>query len=215
VEEGRRAAVEHSRRGFFPHRLARGVADGQSRAMSATPEIRRADKLMSARDTRELVERAYAGRLATIGPDGWPYIVPLLYVCIGDELWMHNTAARGHLRANVDHQALVCFEIDEPGEVFPYGRFECDTSLGYRSVVAFGRIRIVEDRAQKQAFFEALMAKYADPGWARPKGFFPRLDHVTVYAIAVERMTGKLSPFSPPQEQWPALDRTKSPDALP
>jgi nitroimidazol reductase NimA-like FMN-containing flavoprotein (pyridoxamine 5'-phosphate oxidase superfamily) len=103
---------------------------------------------------------------------------------------VHNTSARGHLRGNVDHDCRVCFEVDEPGEVFPHGRFECDSALAYRSVVAFGHIRVVDERAAKTAFFEALMDKYGDPGWSRPKGFFPRLDEVTVYAIAIERMTG-------------------------
>ncbi len=51
--------------------------------------------------------------------------------------------------------------------------------------------------------------------WSRPKGFFPRLDEVTVYAIAIERMTGKETALPPAQGRWPALDRTKRPDARP
>jgi hypothetical protein len=59
------------------------------------------------------------------------------------------------------------------------------------------------------------MAKYADPGWGRPKGFYPRLEQVTVYAIRVERMTGKETPLPAAADRWPASDRTKSPDATP
>ena len=33
------------------------------------------------------------------------------------------------------------------------------------------------------------------------------------YAIAVERMTGKEHPLPPLFEQWPAKDRTKTPNA--
>jgi uncharacterized protein len=183
--------------------------------VSRSPEVRRADKLMPEAGVRELVARARSGRLATVGPDGWPYVVPLLYVWIDGEIWVHNTRAQGHLRENVGHEARVCFEIDEPGEVFPYGRFECDTSVAYRSVIAFGRIRIVDERARKQAFFDALMAKYAAPGWERPKGFYPRLDLTTVYAIAVERMTGKETPLPAAAGRWPAVDHTKTPDATP
>src|SRR5262245_66214936 len=140
---------------------------------------------------REMLGGAYAGRLATVGPEGWPYVVPLLFVWMDGEIWVHNTQARGHLRANVEHATRVCFEIDEPGEVFAYGRFECDTSVAYRSVVAFGRIRVVEDRGQKEAFVAAPMAKYGDPSWGRPQGFYPRLDQGRVYAIAVVRGPGK------------------------
>jgi uncharacterized protein len=183
--------------------------------MSDAPQVRRTDKLMSDEHVSELVARGYSGRLATVGPDGWPYVVPLLYVWKQGEIWVHNTRARGHLRANVDHEPRVCFEIDEPGEVFAYGRYDCDTSIAYRSVVAFGRIRVVDDQRQKEAFFQVLMGKYADPGWARPKSFFPRIDQVTVYAISIERMSGKETPLPSLGNRWPAVDNTKSPDAMP
>lgn len=183
--------------------------------MSDAPEVRRVDKLMSEERCREMMARAYCGRLATVGPDGCPYIVPLLYVWRDGEIRIHNTSEHGHLRANVDHASSVCFEVDEPGEVFPYGRFECDTSVAYGSVVAFGRIRIVEDRGQKAAFFDTLMEKYGDPTWGRPKGFYPRLDQVTVYSITVERMTGKETLLPAAAKRWPAVDNTKSPDAVP
>jgi hypothetical protein len=59
-----------------------------------------------------------------------------------------------------------------------------------------------------------LMAKYGKPETERPKGFFPRIDVITVYAIAVERMTGKEQALPPLSEQWPAKDSTKTPNAL-
>lgn len=183
--------------------------------MSNAPQLRRADKLLSDEQALACVAHGYSGRLATVGSDGWPYIIPLLYIWMNDEIWVHNTSARGHFRANIDHEPRVCFELDEPGEVFPYGRFECDTSVAYRSVVAFGRIRVIDARQLKAAFFDALMAKYAEPNWVRPKSFYPRLDQVTVYAIAIERMTGKETPLPSTQNRWPAVDNTKSPGAVP
>ena len=181
--------------------------------MSTAPQVRRADKLMAAERTRETLAGGFCGRLATVGTDGYPYCVPLLYVVLDGEIWVHNTVATGHLRTNVDHERRVCFEVDDPGQVFDYGRFECDSSVAYRSVVAFGRIRIVSERAAKQRFFEALMAKYRKAGAERPQGFFPRLDDVTVYAITVERMTGKELALPEVSQQWPAIDMTKSPRA--
>lgn len=75
--------------------------------------------------------------------------------------------------------------------------------------------RVVGERAAKTAFFDALLKKYVGPRWQRPKGFFPRLDEVIVYAIAIERMTGKETALPAAQSRWPALDRTKSPHARP
>jgi hypothetical protein len=183
--------------------------------MSAPPQVRRADKVMPDERALDMLKRGFCGRLATLGADGYPYCVPLLYVWMDDEVYVHNTRARGHLRANVDHESRVCFEVDEPGQVFPYGRFECDSSVAYRSVILFGRIRVVEEGATAQRFFELLMAKYAKADWVRPKGFFPRIDQITLYAIVPERITGKETPLPEISQQWPALDRTKSPDAKP
>lgn len=183
--------------------------------MSEAPRVRRQDKIMAEGAVREMVARGYAGRVGTVGADGWPYVVPLLYVWLHGKIWVHNTSARGHLRASVDHDSRVCFQLDEPGDVFPYGRFECDSSLAYRSVIAFGHIRVVDDRASKAAFFDALMDKYGDPGWQRPRSFYPRLDEVTVYAIAIERMTGKETTLPAAANRWPAADNTKSPHARP
>jgi nitroimidazol reductase NimA-like FMN-containing flavoprotein (pyridoxamine 5'-phosphate oxidase superfamily) len=136
--------------------------------VSGSPQVRRADKLMSEERARE-------------------------------------TLARGHLRENVDHDSRVCFEVDEPGEVFAYGRFECDSTLAYRSVIVFGSIRVVED----------LLAKYAKKDWEWPKNFYPRIDQITVYAINVERMSGKEMPLPAVSERWSAVDHTKSPNAKP
>ena len=180
--------------------------------MSAPPQMRRADKLMPDKGALAVLENGFCGRVAAIGPDGYPYCVPLLYVVIDGELYIH-TARAGYFRDAVEHDARVCFEMDEPGEIFPYGRFECDTSVSFRSVIVFGKARIVEDAAARQAFFTALMRKYASGIDDRPKDFFPRLDHITLYAITMERITGKETPLPAAPERWPAVDRTKSPAA--
>jgi nitroimidazol reductase NimA-like FMN-containing flavoprotein (pyridoxamine 5'-phosphate oxidase superfamily) len=181
--------------------------------MSGAPQVRRADKLMTEERARETLAHGFCGRLATVDEDGWPYCVPLLYVCLDGEVWVHNTRAAGHLRTNVDHEARVCFEVDQAGEVFAYGRFECDSTVAYRSVIAFGRIRVVEDLAAKRRFCDALMAKYAKQDWERPKGFYPRIELITVYAIAIERLSGKETPLPAASERWPAADHTKTPNA--
>lgn len=181
--------------------------------MSASPTLRRKDKALSDAEVEAMLATGYCGRLGTIGVDGYPYCVPLLYVWLGGEVWLHNTAAEGHLKRNVLANSRVCFEIDEPGEVFPYGRFECDSSIAYRSVILFGRARIIEAREDKERFFAALMEKYAPQEIGRPKGFFPRLGQTTVYAVSVERVTGKQTPLPPPGERWPAADYSASPNA--
>lgn len=177
-------------------------------------QIRRADRVMPDERAREMLAQGHSGRLATVSEDGFPYCIPLLYLWIDGEVYVHTASAGGHLRANIMRDRRVCFEIDEHEGVFDYGRFECDPGLACRSVCLFGRKRIIEDREIKQRFCEALMEKYGKPETLRPRGFFPRIDVITVYAIAVERMTGKEMALPPISDQWPAKDRTKTPNAM-
>jgi nitroimidazol reductase NimA-like FMN-containing flavoprotein (pyridoxamine 5'-phosphate oxidase superfamily) len=188
--------------------------DSRKMEMSG-PNLRRADRAMTDEQALQALERGFAGRLATVSEDGYPYCVPLLYVWADGQLFLHGANARGHLRTNVEREPRVCFEIDEPGDVFDYGRFECDTGLAFNSVILFGRIRIAEDTPTKQRFCERLMEKYGKPNSIRPKNFFPRLDAITVYAITVERITGKARSLPALSEQWPAIDRTMTPNARP
>ena len=126
--------------------------------MSATPNVRRRYRVMADEAALAMLRTGYCGRLATVGPDGCPYCVPLLHVWQDGQVYVHTGAAHGHLAACLEHNARVCFEVDEPGEPFGYGRFECDTALAYRSVIVFGTIELVADRAAKQRFCDALMA---------------------------------------------------------
>lgn len=181
--------------------------------MSTAPSMRRADRQMPESEAMALLAAGFCGRIATVGPDGWPYCLPLLYVWMEGCVFLHNARAPGHLLRNIRHEPRACFSVDEPGEVFPYGRFECDSSLAYRSVIVFGRVALVEDTETRQRFCEALMGKYGKADWGRPQGFFPRLDAISVYALTPERITGKAAALPVAAERWPAVDRTKSPGA--
>jgi nitroimidazol reductase NimA-like FMN-containing flavoprotein (pyridoxamine 5'-phosphate oxidase superfamily) len=175
--------------------------------------VRRKDKEMPEAATRDLLLRAKLAHFGTISPSGDPYVLPNLFVYADDAIWLHTSRA-GHFCSNVEHSPRICVEIAEIGEIFPYGEFECDTSASYASVVAFGKVAIVPEPEAKALFFDRFMAKYADAMLDRPKGFYPRLDQVTVYRVTIERLTGKIGPLPAVAEQWPAINRTKSPGAV-
>ena len=183
--------------------------------MSRAPQLRRTDKAMSDERVEKIIQRGVCGRLATVSEDGWPYVVPLLYIWKKPAIYFHTAAVRGHLRQNIDHDHRACFEVDEAGEVFAYGRFECDTGTSYASVIGFGRISLVQPGAERVWFFDELMKKYAPGINDRPKSFYPRLHHIDVFALTVERFTGKETPLPPVSQQWPLLDQTRTPDAVP
>ena len=166
-------------------------------------DLRRADKIMSAEEVRKFLSSAHCGRTATVGADGYPYVVPNLYVWMEERIFLHTARNRGHFLANVEFCDRVCFEADQPGETFPYGPVECDTSIAFRSVVVFGRIRIVPELESRQRFFAAFMSKYApQESWGRPKGTFPRIESTILYAITPEIITGKQTLLPAAEKRW-------------
>ena len=178
--------------------------------------LRRADKVMSTDEVDGFLARAFCGRTATVGADGYPYVVPNLFIWARSTVYLHTAAYDGHFLSNVRHSDRVCFEVDEPGQIFPYGHVECDTSVSYRSVILFGRIRISEEQEEKRSFYQAFMAKYApQDSWGREKDSFPRLGSTIVYAITPEIVTGKQGPLPEIADRWPNRNLTASPGWTP
>src|ERR1051326_3002989 len=86
--------------------------------------------------------------------DGQPFVIPTGYARAGDALYIHGSQASRmlrHLRGGVDVCVTVTL-ID--GIVLARSAFH--HSFNYRSVVVFGRARIVEDREEKYAALLAL-----------------------------------------------------------
>jgi uncharacterized protein len=180
-----------------------GTADTAHRG-----RLRRADKVMTSDEVDAFLTQAFCGRTATVDSDGYPYVVPNLFVWREGKVYLHTAVYQGHFLSNIRHSDRVSFEVDEPGQIFPYGHVECDTSVSYRSVILFGRIRIIDDEREKTEFYRAFLAKYAPPeSWGREKGSFPRLGSTIVYLITPETVTGKEGKLPPLADQWPASNR--------
>ena len=175
-------------------------------------QLKRKDKAMIREEAEAFLATAFCGRTGTLGPDGYPYVVPNLFTWHDDQVYLHTARYEGHFLTNVRFHDRVGFEVDEHGEAYPYGPVECDTSVSYRSVIVFGRIRIVEDSDEKARFYRALMDKYAPlDSWEREKDSFPRLGATIVYAITPESLTGKQGHLPAVRERWPAKNASASP----
>ena len=181
------------------------MSDPGASALSPRGVLRRADKVLAEHEVSEFLARSFCGRTATIGADGYPYVVPNLFIWMDGQVYLHTSLIEGHFLQNVRHCDRVSFEVDEPGEVYPYGPAECDTTVSYRSVVIFGHIRIIADEPAKLRFYSAFMRKYAPAdSWGRERDSFPRLAKTIVYAITPESITGKQGPLPGIDKRWRA-----------
>lgn len=149
---------------------------------------------MSDEDTRTFLKSQRVAHVGVVDAEGWPYVIPLVYVYEGaGVLYLHNGAhEQSHFWNAVKANPRLCLEVDEIGPVHPGKRFACDSSLVYTSVVAFGSVKIIDDRERKTWFFDRLLEKYGSPEFSFEPGY-PALDRIVLYEMQLEIVTGKRS----------------------
>ena len=87
--------------------------------------------------------------------DGQPWVIPMTYARIGDNVYLHGSAANHLLRA-LASGVEVCVTVTLlDGLVLARSAFH--HSMNYRSVVIFGVAERVEDEDEKQRAFVALV----------------------------------------------------------
>lgn len=148
-------------------------------------EMRRKKQLLSAEDTTAVLNRCTNGILACLGDEDYPYAVPLSYVYHNDKLYFHSAKAGHKVDAILKNPKVSFAVVDE------------DTIVGneyttyFRSVVAFGKARLVEGEEWLEGF-KALVEKYSGdmPEDAKHKEITGCTQSLII-AIDVDHLTGK------------------------
>ncbi|MDW8059881.1 MAG: pyridoxamine 5'-phosphate oxidase family protein [Thermomicrobium sp.] len=154
--------------------------------------VRRVERRMPDEEARRWLQAQKVVHVATRDHEGWPDVIPLVFVSpSGKRLYFHTGAQGGHFLSNVRADPRVCVEAAVIGPLHPGKPYACNSALVYTSVVAFGRLRIVDDEATKSWFFDRLMEKYSDLGLFEPG--YPLLDRIVLYEMTIELLTGKRS----------------------
>ena len=117
-------------------------------------EMRRKNQLMSLEDSVAVLKRGTSGVLAVSGDDGYPYAVPLSYVYHDSKIFFHS-AKNGHKLDAITKECKVSFCVTDKDEVVPE-----EYTTYFRSVIVFGKARILENEAGKNAI-KILAAKYS------------------------------------------------------
>ena len=91
-----------------------------------------------------------------IGDDGYPYGIPLDHWCSGNKLYFHG-AKVGHKMDAITAFDKVSYCVMDEGF-----RRDGEWALNIKSVVVFGRIRVVEDEAKKREICTNLVRKFTD-----------------------------------------------------
>ncbi len=149
-------------------------------------EMRRMKQALAKEECVAILRRATAGVLAVSGDDGYPYAVPLSFAYHDGEIYFH-CAKEGHKLDAIARSDKASFCVVDQDAVVPE-RF----TTYYRSVITFGRVRVLANDQEKRAALEILAEKYSpDQQNERISEIEKSLDRVCMLALSVEHMTGK------------------------
>lgn len=149
-------------------------------------EMRRKGQQLSPEESAAILNRGTSGVLAVMGDGGYPYAVPLSYAYQNGALWFHG-AVTGHKLDAVRQDGRASFCVIDQDRVLPE-----QLTTAYRSVVVFGRVRIVENAGEIRQAARLLGKKYS-PGLDAlvEQEIDQSLSRMCILRLDIEHMTGK------------------------
>ena len=154
--------------------------------MSDFREMRRKRQQLSEKESIGILQKATAGTLALLGDNGYPYAVPISYVYADGKLYFHS-ALSGHKIDAIRNCDKASFCVIDQDEVHP----EKYTTF-FRSVIAFGKIHIIEDEQEKLETARMLGDRYnPNQEEALQKEMEKGLSRMVMIRFDIEHLTGK------------------------
>ena len=151
-------------------------------------EVARKNRALPREECIEILKRELRGVLAVQGDDGYPYALPINQFYNEDDghLYFHSGAA-GHKIDAIRRDGKASFCCYDEGFVK-----EGDWALNIRSVIVFGKIRIVGDHEKAIDISRRLSHKFTDDEDYIDYEIRHSGQRVLVFELAPEHITGKL-----------------------
>lgn len=151
-------------------------------------KMRRFKQQISDEECRKILREEKRGVLSVLGDDGYPYGVPIDFIYYEDEnkICFHG-ARTGHKIDAIKKCDKASFCVYDEGY-----RKEGEWALNIKSVIAFGRIKIVEDHDRALAISRDLCGKFTDDQAYVEHELTHSGPAVQCLELTIEHMTGKL-----------------------
>lgn len=155
---------------------------------SAFRKMRRFRQQLTDEQCAEVLSTQPRGVLAVLGDGGYPYALPLDFVYDPESgnLYFH-CAGEGHKLDAIRRCDKVSFCVMDEGF-----RREGEWALNIRSVIIFGRIRVVEDRTRALEMVRRLALKYYPTKESAEEELRKAADRVMCLELIPDHVSGKL-----------------------
>jgi nitroimidazol reductase NimA-like FMN-containing flavoprotein (pyridoxamine 5'-phosphate oxidase superfamily) len=148
--------------------------------------MRRKRQQLTADESIGILEKATSGTLALLGDGGYPYAVPISYVYDDGKLYFHS-ALSGHKVDAIRACDKASFCVIDQDSVKP-----AEYTTYFRSVIAFGRVHIVENETERLKIARILGNRYnPNQEEALQKELEHGLSRMLAIRFDIEHLTGK------------------------
>lgn len=151
------------------------------------PNMRRHHQQLTADEAMQILARNTHGILAVAGNDGYPYAVPLSYALSPQGTILFHSAAKGHKIEALRRCSKASFCVVDTDQIVPD-----EFTTYFRSAIAFGTVRFIDNADEKIAALTALGNKYSpDRAQALSAEIEKGLSVVAVMELTIDHLTGK------------------------
>ena len=151
-------------------------------------DVARVKQKLPQEECVEILKQQPRGVLSVLGDDDYPYGMPMNHwYCEQDGKLYFHSGLKGHRSDAMARCDKASFCVYDGGF-----RRDGEWALNIRSVIAFGRLKKVEDEALALEFIRRLSDKFTDDADYVEGEIAQAADHTLFFALEVEHMTGKL-----------------------
>ena len=138
-------------------------------------------------ESLEMLNEAKNGVLAVDGDNGYPYAVPVSFAYKNGKIYFHSTSENSHKIDSIKKNPKVSFCVITQDQIIP----EAFNTL-YRSVIIFGKARVLTDTKEVEQGIMTIVKKYAGDYLDQGRAYMnAETGNFCVVEIEIEHMTGK------------------------
>src|SRR5579863_7594861 len=162
--------------------MTNDLADSAGAAAAAVPSTKllRHPERSVTKDIADILLRSKVAHVGIVEND-WPVVIPMTFAFnpeTPDVLYIHGSQL-ARILGGAATRARVCVTVTELSGLV-YSKTALNHSMIYRSVIAFGRMRVVDDPETKGDVFRRMIGRYFDGRTEGRDYSAPTQDHLAM-----------------------------------
>lgn len=150
-------------------------------------KMRRFKQELTQEECLHILDKNTSGVLALLGDEDYPYALPISYVFSDHKIYFHS-AKSGHKVDAIKNYNKASFCVIDQDQVMSE-----EYTTYFRSIIAFGKIRVLEDENEINEAIQKLAVKYYPTDTIEHQTQMIERDkkQVVMIELEIEHLTGK------------------------